>query len=59
MDVETVNKIVSFLANRIDNHNVTIIESETKQEKEKLTIAKRELIILKHELELIVKRLGE
>jgi len=59
MDVETVNKIVSFLANRIDNHNVTIIESETKQEKEKLTIAKRELMILKHELEQIVKRLGE
>ena len=38
MDVETVNKIVSFLANRIDNHNVTIIESETKQEKEKLLL---------------------
>jgi hypothetical protein len=58
MDIETIDKIVGFLANRIDNHNITIIECETKKEKEKLTIAKRELMILKHELELIVKRKG-
>tara|TARA_R110000822_G_scaffold301499_1_gene425349 strand:+ start:87 stop:266 length:180 start_codon:yes stop_codon:yes gene_type:complete len=59
MDVKTIDNIVGLLANRIDSYNVTIIETETKKEKANLTIAKRELIKLKYELEQFVKRLGE
>ena len=60
MDTETINKIVGLLANKIDNKNITISEyCETRREKENLTIAKRELMILKYELEQLVKTLGE
>ena len=55
MDIETINKIVGLLANKIDRKNITIIEIKTKKEKANLTIAKRELIVLKYELEQFVK----
>jgi hypothetical protein len=60
MHIETVNKIVGLLANKIDNKNITLNEyCETRKEKENLTIAKRELMLLKYELEQFVKTLGE
>ena len=59
MDVKTIDSIVGLLANKIDNYNVTIIETKTKKEKANLTIAKRELIKLKYALEELVKKLGE
>ena len=59
MDKETLNQTIAWLDNKIDNHNVTIIESKTKKAKANLTIAQRQLMIIKYELELFVKMLGE
>ena len=59
MDKETLNQTIAWLDNKIDNHNITIIASKTKKAKANLTIAQRELMIIKYELELFVKMLGE
>ena len=59
MDKETLNQTIAWLDNKIDNQNITIIASKTKKAKANLTIAQRELMIIKYELELFVKMLGE